>query len=235
VGARTIVYVDGFNLYHRALKDTAYKWLNLMALAKELLEPHNQIVAIKYYTARVSGQRDITSPRRQATYLAALSTIPELEVIYGHFLAKTITRPLVRPVPGLPKYVDVHTMEEKGSDVNLAVHLVNDAWRDAYDVGVVISNDSDLSEAMRIARVDRKKVVGLLCPVDSQASVKLKAVATFTKHIGERHLRAAQFPDPIRHPDGRMIAKPAKWCVPAPTPSAPSASSSSRPRSGRRP
>ena len=35
--------------------------------------------------------------------------------------------------------------EEKGSAVNLAVHLLNDGWLDAYDCAVVISNDSDLA------------------------------------------------------------------------------------------
>jgi hypothetical protein len=47
---RTFVYVDGFNLYYRALAQKPYKWLSLYALATRLL-PNNQIVEIKYYTA----------------------------------------------------------------------------------------------------------------------------------------------------------------------------------------
>ena len=30
--ARTIVYIDGFYLYYRALKGTALKWLDLVAM-----------------------------------------------------------------------------------------------------------------------------------------------------------------------------------------------------------
>jgi uncharacterized LabA/DUF88 family protein len=45
----------------------------------------------------------------------------------------------------------IHT-EEKGSDVNLGVHLVNDAWLNRYDCAVVVSNDSDLAEAISLVK-----------------------------------------------------------------------------------
>lgn len=48
---RTIVYVDGFNLYYGAVKNTPYRWLDLKALFGRLLEPRNRIIAVKYYTA----------------------------------------------------------------------------------------------------------------------------------------------------------------------------------------
>ena len=35
---RAYIYVDGFNLFYRALKGTPHKWLNLAALAKRLLK-----------------------------------------------------------------------------------------------------------------------------------------------------------------------------------------------------
>ena len=90
---RTAVYVDGFNLYYRALKGTQYKWLDLKALAEHCLEPKNEITLLKYFTARVSGQRDPDQPRRQQIYLKALQTIPGLSIHLGRFLAKTKTRP----------------------------------------------------------------------------------------------------------------------------------------------
>lgn len=39
---------------------------------------------------------------------------------------------------------EVHAMEEKGSDVNPAAHLLNDAWKGLFDVAAVLSNDTDL-------------------------------------------------------------------------------------------
>jgi hypothetical protein len=53
-------------------------------------------------------------------------------------------RPLAHPIRGLPPSVDVNKTEEKGSDVNLATHLVNAARLGRFDVGVVISGDSFL-------------------------------------------------------------------------------------------
>ena len=40
--------------------------------------------------------------------------------------------------------------EEKGSDVNLATYLVADGFRDLYDTAVVVSNDSDLAEPLKL-------------------------------------------------------------------------------------
>ena len=78
---RTAIYIDGFNLYYRAVRDTPYKWLNLKLVCQRLLRPEHQIVAIKYYTAPVSGKRDPDQPIRQQTYLRALqASIPELTV-----------------------------------------------------------------------------------------------------------------------------------------------------------
>src|SRR6266478_3708251 len=141
---RTIVYVDGFNLYYRALKGTPYKWLNIKKLAEQLLDRTNEVVLVKYYTARVSGKQDPSSPARQQLYLDALSTVPEVRVFFGNFLANVITRPLVRPIKGLPTYVQVHHTAEKGSDVKLATHLLHDAWTGAFEAAAVISNDTDL-------------------------------------------------------------------------------------------
>jgi hypothetical protein len=38
---RTIVYIDGFNLYYGAVKGTPYKWLDLKSVCQKLLDPHN--------------------------------------------------------------------------------------------------------------------------------------------------------------------------------------------------
>lgn len=207
---RTYIYVDGFNLYNRALKGTAYKWLNLKVLCEHVLNPANEIIAVKYYTARVSGERDPDQPRRQQIYFNALETLPEISIYYGKFLPKKIRRPLVTPVAGLPKFVEVHTIEEKGSDVNLAAHLVRDGFKDLFDVAVVLSKDTDLIEPMRIVRHELGKVVGMICP-DKAAPQGLKDVASFVRHITHSRLAAGQFPNPVIAADGTKINKPADW------------------------
>jgi len=126
---KTIVYVDGFNLYYGAVKRTSFKWLDIQALCNFLL-PKNQIIGIKYFTALVTARpNDPDQPNRQQIYLRALRTIPNLDIIYGHFLEHVISMPLANPVPGGQKHARVIKTEEKGSDVNIASHLINDGHK----------------------------------------------------------------------------------------------------------
>ena len=136
---KTIVYVDGFNLYYGALKGTPFKWLNLDQLCCHLL-PKSEIVGIKYFTALVNARpNDLQQPIRQQIYLRALQTLPHLEIIYGHFLAHEILMPRADDPA---QTVKVLKTEEKGSDVNLAAHLVNDGHLGRYETAVLITNDS---------------------------------------------------------------------------------------------
>ena len=115
--------------------------------------------------------------------------------------------PLAQPWPNV---VRVHKTEEKGSDVNLACHLLLDAFQNAFEVAVVVSNDFDLVEPIRIATQELGKVVGLLSPVGNP-NPELKAVSSFMRRLRVDHLAAAQFPNPADGRDGAPIRRPAEW------------------------
>ena len=207
---RTILYVDAFNLYYGCLKGTAHRWLNLADLAGRLLTSHNQLVRIKYYTARVSARpNDPDQPTRQQLYLRALRTLPEVEIHYGHYLTHEVMMPLASPPAGGPRYVKVIKTEEKGSDVNLATHLVADAYEDAFDAAALITNDSDLLEPVRLVRGRLKKTVGILNPQEHPSFV-LKKAASFYKQIRPAVLAASQFPDELQDATG-SFRKPGGW------------------------
>lgn len=70
--------------------------------------------------------------------------------------------------------VEFHTMEEKGSDVNLAVHLLNDAWKGLFDAAAVISNDTDLVTPIRMVTAERGKPVTVVCPGRWQVASRLR-------------------------------------------------------------
>ena len=95
--------------------------------------------------------------------------------------------------------------------MNLAAQLINDGWKDAFDVAVVVSNDSDLVEPMRIVKDELKKKVGLMCPHEGRPTPRLKAVATFVHHVRPAHLRDSQFPERVELPDGKFAIKPSDW------------------------
>ena len=217
---RTIVYVDGFNLYYRLLeKRPALKWLNIKALAERLLRPVNVVVGVRYYSARISGRLDSTSPARQQLYLEALRTVPEISIHMGTFLTSEKFAGLARPPEFRPRIdlpqpwpdvVKVVKVEEKGSDVNLACHLLLDAFQSNFDVAAVISNDSDLVEPIRIATQVLGKPVGLLSPVGNP-NPELRRVSSFIRRISVSDMGACQFADQITRSDGSTVTRPAIW------------------------
>ncbi len=206
---RTSIYIDGFNLYYRALKGTPYKWLDVKQLAINLLQPQNVITEIKYFTAIVSGIFDPSQPIRQKTYIRALkSHIPEFSVYYGHFLSHPVSLPDM-PLTNPRSFTTVLKTEEKGSDVNLAVHLLNDAWIDRFDCAVIISNDSDLAEPLRLVREQHNKKIGLISPlIQGHPSRELQKYAHFVKRVRAGVLKISQLPSPI---PGTNIHKPLTW------------------------
>ncbi len=256
---RTRLYVDGFNLYYGALKGTRYKWLDPVRLCARLLPQECAIEKALFFTARVSGISDPSASGRQQVYLNALHTLPEVEVHFGNFIAKTAWRPLANlpvanrridtpkpltlfegnylvtggkgratlPIGSYPAHgakrkkrkkvpaplsdaliAEFHTMEEKGSDVNLACHLLNDAWKGLFDVAVVISNDTDLVTPIRMVVAERGKPVYIVCPGRWQVAPKLREAATYVRHIREPILKVSQFPDRL---PGTKIVKPPGW------------------------
>jgi uncharacterized LabA/DUF88 family protein len=202
------VYVDGFNLYYRALKGTAFKWLNLSRLAARVLDPADTVAKVRYFTARVSPRAgDPDAPRRQQLLFNALKTVPNLEFHYGRFLPKTKKRPLV----STGKFVEIHDTEEKGSDVNLATHLLNDGWHKRYEVALVFSQDTDLIEPIRIVAKELGLKVGVVWLDGRRPNVHLRSAASFVRHISHADLAASQFPNPIILGDGTELYKPTGW------------------------
>jgi hypothetical protein len=197
---RAYVYVDGFNLYYRALKGTAFKWLNLSLLATRVLDSADTVAKVRYFTARVSARSgDPDAPRRQQILFNALKTVPNLEFHYGRFLPKKKMRPLVSN----GRFVEIHDTEEKGSDVNLATHLINDGWHKRYD--------TDLIELIRIVAKELRLSVGVVWLDGGRPNSQLAAAATFVRHISPADLSASQFPAPIILSDGAELHKPTGW------------------------
>jgi uncharacterized LabA/DUF88 family protein len=203
----TYVYIDGFNLYYGALKRTPYKWLDLAKLSGIML-PNDKIESIQYFTARVSARpHNPSAPLDQQVYLRALRTIPNLTITLGHFLTHSVPMMLTGVNP--PKRVFVDKTEEKGSDVNLAAHLLRDAFTKRFDVAVLVTNDSDLAEPVRIVRQELSLPVGILNPHQYHSKI-LQGLATFVKRIRQSDLIASQFPPSLTDAKG-TFTKPASW------------------------
>jgi uncharacterized LabA/DUF88 family protein len=223
----THVYIDGFNLYYGLLRGSPYKWLDLERFCDALL-PRNTVRKIFYFTAKVDARpHDPDQPNRQLAYLKALSTLPRVEVHLGTFLSSVVKQVLVetdangrwisqggKPITKTAAGGHAETAwaiksEEKGSDVNLAAHLLRDAYTGACRCAVIVSNDSDLLTPIRMAKADCGLTIGLV-PPRPKCSNELKTLADFKIDPRAAHLANAQFPDPVVTPSG-PVHKPAIW------------------------
>ena len=206
---RTNVYIDGLNLYYRALRGTPYRWLDVGKLARLLLPKHD-IGRIRYFTALVTNRPDDpTQAQRQQTYLRALETVPNLTIHYSHLLPKTKRRPLARQSRTGPRTVEILDTEEKGSDVNLASYLLLDAFENECEVAVVVSNDSDLVLPIGMVRSRLGKQVGVFDP-SRRRSFELHGAASWYRPLRQGPLSASLFPDTLSDSQG-LIAKPPSW------------------------
>jgi 6-hydroxy-3-succinoylpyridine 3-monooxygenase len=140
LGNRSIIYIDGFNFYYGVMKDSNDKWLNLEHYFR-LLRQDDDIQKIYYFTAKVSGDAQV----RQETYFQALQTLKSIKIVFG--LYKSRQRKCKVSSCSNPKknYADY---EEKRTDVNIALQMLDDAYQNNCDRMIVVSGDSDLVPAV---------------------------------------------------------------------------------------
>ncbi|MFA5292655.1 MAG: NYN domain-containing protein [Phycisphaerae bacterium] len=200
---KVITYVDGFNLYFglRAGNFKRFYWLNIKAMAQNLLKGNQQLVATKYFTTRISGPSD--KRIRQTTFLEALETLSDFEIYYGHYLSKPI---ICRNCgDSWPRF------EEKMTDVNIATEMLVDAFGDKFDTALLISADSDLVRPVETIKTmfPQKRVIVFFPP--NRSSAALKAVANDQLSIGHGLLAKCQFPDKVIKADGYVLQRPSEW------------------------
>lgn len=178
-----------------------------------MLLPKDNIGRIRYFTARIQPRpNDPHGHVNQGFYLRALGTLPEVSIHYGQFKSGVTRMPLATPSPGGPSTIEVIKTEEKGSDVNLATFLLVDAYQDDCDLSVVISNDSDLVEPIRVVRHDLNRPVGIINPhPPAKRSRDLLTIPpTFYKQIRRGGLARSLFPPTLTDAQG-TFHKPANW------------------------
>ncbi|MGB9498223.1 MAG: NYN domain-containing protein [Dissulfuribacterales bacterium] len=158
----------------------------------------------KYFTSRVKSTiADTRKHKRQLRYLEAIETLQNCTIYYGHYLAKK-------------RYCQNcgyswETFEEKMTDVNISVELINDAFNDNFDAALLISGDSDLSgpvEKIRQIFPNKRMIIGF---PPCRNSIRLKNMASAFFTIGRKKIADSQFPENIKSKNGYVLRKPDRW------------------------
>ena len=211
----TFVYIDGFNFYYGALKSSGYKWINPAMLAEKMF-PNKNIGRIKFFTAPVKFRPDNPSQvNDQRTYWRALKTISNLEIVEGKFYTSRVRMPRVPS----GQLVEVEKSEEKGSDVNIAAHMLTDGFLKRYSTAILFSGDSDLVTPVQMVRdvlgLDVIVVNPQLKSSKNKRSSKMlrEAASMYRPDIKDSYLKDSQFPDVFCDKHGR-IEKPKSWAPP---------------------
>jgi 6-hydroxy-3-succinoylpyridine 3-monooxygenase len=149
----------------------------------------------------------------QIDYLRALATTSLVDVVLGKFKNKTIfcKFPTCTQTGKRPFEVP----EEKRTDVNIAVYMLDDAYQNACDNVVLVSGDSDLVPAVRMIRTRfPNKQITVYVPTQNPtrgAAVELRSSAHKNRDLPLNLLSRAQFPATLQDGAGGLISKPSAW------------------------
>jgi uncharacterized LabA/DUF88 family protein len=207
--SRVVVYIDGFNLYYGVLRFSKEKWLDIEKLFR-ILRPHDTIQKIRYFTALSHGGKS----KDQLAYLKAIETLPLVNVVRGRYKNKSL-KCLVHACAVADKDRFFTTPEEKRTDVNIAVSMLDDAYQNIGDHLIVVSGDSDLVPAVNMVKTRFPHItVTVYVPARNPirgAAVELRSAADKDRDLPLNLLKLAQLPASIADGAGGFIAKPAGW------------------------
>jgi hypothetical protein len=101
--------------------------------------------------------------------------------------------------------------EEKETDVAMGVKLLEVFARSEAPIAVLMTGDTDLRPAIRTARqLFPQNLIGVVTPF-LRHTTEMQEIGDFHFKVSQKLVQSAQFPNPIRLPDGRVIAKPHGW------------------------
>lgn len=207
---RTIVYVDGFNLYFGVLKARPnLKWFDIPSFMDNIRRG-DIVTKVKYFTAIVDPDEETLRQARQKLYIQALNRNDRVEVIYGKYQEREVCcKAHCRQNYFIP--------EEKKTDVSIAVHMVSDAIDGQMERIVLVSGDSDLEPALKWIR---KRFVHIPISVyvpEFEPDGRMRRNDSY-RHLGidttilpTKNILAFQLPESIALGSGRSLRRPTEW------------------------
>lgn len=206
---KVISLVDGFNLYHgiEEMNKPQYKWLDLTKLIRCFIRSDETLIEIHYFSAYCHW--DPVKEKRHKILVKAYEN-DGIHVHMGKFADKR------RTCRSCGNVYQAH--EEKWTDVNIGIYLLDLAYSDTYDTALVLSGDGDFLPAIEMTKQRfPAKRIGVLFP-PRRSRHDLEAVADYAQKIDRKSIRNSLYPPTIPLKDGTALTCPPKWQPPISTP-----------------
>ena len=196
-----------------------YKWLDLRALGMNLIQDNEELRQVLYFTAYCTW--DKFKRERHRLYVQAL-TKHGVQTVLGkyqevtkkfkkHSMRITNTAPYSYDERIIPDEIEYITYEEKRTDVNIGISILDYAQRNAFDHAYILTADGDIAPAIELAkrRFPEKKFTSVL-PIQSSGSYMQK-VCDDTITLRESDLQKAQLPNKIVIDENVTVERPISW------------------------
>lgn len=202
---RVACFVDGFNLYHaiddlrKNQKPLHYlKWLNLKKLAHAFIRPSLETITdVHYFSAYAFWLSDASARHKQ--YVAALESVG-VNVKLGQFKNKS------RSCKQCKSNWIGH--EEKESDVNFAVELLNRTWKNEFDRAIIVTADTDIVPVLQMIKKDHPclELTAAIPEKRYGKAIALRDACHNSMRIKEDHLLKSLFAETIFDGAGKILA-----------------------------
>lgn len=197
---RVAVYVDGFNLYHAIddLNDPSLKWLNLNALAQNLLRPSETLVKCHYFTSIVDW-----NPQKEANHRAYCEALAAhgVEITYGKFKSS------MKHCAQFGR--QCRFREEKRTDVALGVQIVTDALNGVFDRLILVTADTDQIPSVSMVKKLRPDIqLTWAAPPNRMRNAREIGVAVHDRiEIKAGRIRACRLPQVVWDEHQKVVAR----------------------------
>jgi len=188
---RVMVFVDGQNLYHLVTANFGKRTRVHPVLLARALAGDRTLVGVRYYSGvHARGMNDPLremTDRRHQFMRSTGATVVERELMYSSKLVVAHSDRNARRSRPFGQVFKADVMwhrqgHEKGIDLRLALDAVEFALEGSYDVGIVVSSDTDLCEIPRTIHSLSERYVrrGLL---DGHVTMEAGVVASSTSSV----------------------------------------------------
>jgi len=178
---RVMVFIDGANLYHCMKEHLGITRNVKVDVFGAKLASGRELVRTYYYNSPAPPTGDQAGHQRYWTKLGWLDNVRPR-------LGRIIFNPIKVECPDCQKPFQYKTYIQKGVDTRIVVDVISLAQSDSYDIGIIVSGDSDLAEAIVWVREHTKKTIENACVPCRSWSEEIRKAADVKIQLTKEYL-----------------------------------------------